>query len=65
MFRGFFRFIGLLLLAFGFIFLIYDGQRSIADQMLRLTKLGDFWNDVHQRSQPALRSTLETSAPWL
>jgi hypothetical protein len=65
MFRGFFRFIGLLLLAFGFIFLIYDGQRSIADQMLRLTKLGDFWNDVHQGSQAALRSALETSAPWL
>lgn len=65
MIRGFFRFIGLLLLACGFIFLIYDGQRSIADQTLRLTRLGDFWNEVHQGSQAAVRSALEASAPWL
>jgi hypothetical protein len=65
MIRGFFRFIGLLLLAAGFIFLIYDGQRSIADQALRLTRLSEFWNDVHQSSQQALRVALEGHAPWL
>jgi len=65
MIRGFFRFIGLLLLAAGFIFLIYDGQRSIADQTLRLTRLSEFWNDIHQSSQQALRVALESHAPWL
>ena len=65
MIRGFFRFIGLLLLAAGFIFLIYDGQRSIADQTLRLTKLSEFWNDIHQSSQQAFRSWVEGHAPWL
>jgi hypothetical protein len=65
MIRGFFRFIGLLLLAAGFVFLIYDGQRSIADQTLRLTRLSEFWNDVHQSSQQALRALVETHAPWL
>lgn len=65
MIRGLFRFIGLLLLAAGFIFLIYDGQRSIADQTLRLTRLGEFWNDIHQSSQQSLRLMLETNVPWL
>lgn len=65
MIRGFFRFIGLLLLAAGFIFLIYDGQRSIADQSLRLTRLSEFWNDIHQSSLQALRVSLESHMPWV
>ena len=65
MIRGFFRLIGLLLLAGGFIFLVYDGARSVADQTVRLTKLGEFWNDIHQASQQAVRTQIETSAPWL
>ena len=63
MIRGFFRFIGLLSLAAGFIFLIYDGQRSIADQSLRQTRLAEFWNDIHQTSQQALRVWVETHVP--
>ena len=65
MIRGFFRLIGLLLLAGGFIFLVYDGARSIADQTVRLTKLGEFWNDIHQASQQAVRTQIEASAPWI
>ena len=65
MIRGFFRFVGLLLLACGFIFLIYDGQRSIADQSVRIMKLGEFWNDVHQASQQSLRVMTEANMPWL
>lgn len=65
MIRGLFRFVGVLLLAAGFIFLIYDGQRSIADQTLRLTRLGEFWNDIHQASQQSLRTMIEAKAPWL
>lgn len=65
MIRGFFRLIGLLLLAGGFIFVVYDGARSIADQALRLTRLGEFWNDVHQSSQRAFQSTVEGASPAL
>lgn len=65
MIRGFFRLVGLLLLAGGFIFLVYDGARSIADQALRLTRLGEFWNDIHQASQQAVRTQLEATAPWI
>jgi hypothetical protein len=34
MIRGFFRLVGLLLLAGGFIFMVYDGARWVADQTL-------------------------------
>jgi hypothetical protein len=65
MIRGFFRLIGLLLLAGGFIFMVYDGARWVADQTLRFTRFGEFWNDIHQSSQQALRTWVESHAPWL
>jgi hypothetical protein len=65
MIRGFFRLVGLLLLAGGFIFLVYDGARSIADQTVRLTRLGEFWNDIHQASQQTFRTMVEGASPWL
>lgn len=65
MIRGFFRLIGLLFLTGGFIFLVYDGARSVADSTLQLTKLGDFWNDVHQASQQSFRDWIAEAAPWL
>src|SRR3954469_3476085 len=65
MIRGFFRLIGLLLLAGGFIFMVYDGARWVADQNLRFTRLGELWNDVHQSSQAAFRVMVENAAPWL
>lgn len=65
MIRGFFRLIGLLLLAGGFIFMVYDGARYVADQTLRFTRFGQFWNDIHQSSQLAFRNLVEGTAPWL
>ena len=65
MIRGFFRLIGLLLLAGGFIFMVYDGARFVADQTLRFTRFGQFWNDVHQSSQLGFRTWVEGTAPWL
>jgi hypothetical protein len=65
MIRGFFRLIGLLLLACGFIFLVYDGARWVADQSLRFTRFGEFWNDIHQSSQQALKAFVDSKAPWL
>jgi hypothetical protein len=57
--------VGLLLLAGGFIFMVYDGARWVADQTLRFTRFGQFWNDIHQSSQQALRAWVEGNAPWL
>lgn len=65
MIRGFFRLVGLLLLTGGFIFLVYDGARSVADGTVQWTRLGDFWNDVHQSSQQAVRLWAEQTAPWV
>jgi ABC-type phosphate transport system permease subunit len=65
MIRGFFRLIGLLLLAGGFVFLVYDGARSIADQALRLTRLGEFWNDINQASQRSFQVMVDGNAPFL
>src|SRR5436190_11708240 len=64
MIRGFFRLIGLLLLAGGFIFMVYDGARFVADQTLHFTRFGQFWNDINQSSQQAFRTWLEGAAPW-
>ena len=65
MIRGFFRLVGLLLLAGGFIFMVYDGARWVADQSLSFTRFGQFWNDMNQASQAAFRTWVESKAPWL
>jgi hypothetical protein len=65
MIRGFFRLVGLLLLAGGFIFVVYDGARYVADNTLRFTRFGQFWNDIHQSSQQAFRVWVEHLSPWL
>lgn len=65
MIRGLFRLIGLLLLAGGFVFMVYDGARFVADQTLRFTRFGQFWNDIHQSSQAAFRNWVEAKSPWL
>jgi hypothetical protein len=63
--RGFFRLVGLLLLAGGFVFMVYDGARWVADQTLRFTRFGQFWNDINQASQLAFRTWIEGHVPWL
>ena len=65
MIRSFFRLVGLLLLAGGFIFMVYDGARWVADQNLRFTRFGDFWNDMNQASQAAFKVWVESKSPWV
>ncbi len=65
MIRGLFRLLGLLLLAGGFIFMVYDGARFVADNTLRFTRFGQFWNDIHQSSQQAFKVWVEGLSPWL
>jgi hypothetical protein len=59
MIRFVLRFIGLLLLALGFIFLVHDGTKSIADQTLYLSSVGATWSNVHQSSLSSLQPTVE------
>jgi len=65
MIRGFFRLVGLLLLAGGFIFMVYDGARFVADNSLRFTRFGQFWNDVNQSSQQAFQVWITSKSPWV
>lgn len=65
MIRGFFRLIGLLLLVVAFLSLVYDGARTIADQTLRITRLGELWNDINQASQKSFQAMIEGFSPLL
>ena len=58
MIRFLLRFLGLWVLAAGFIFLIYDGTKSIAGNQLFLTKVQDVWGSVHQASLLTLKPKL-------
>jgi hypothetical protein len=65
MIRFLLRFVGLLTLALGFIFLVYDGTKSIADQNLYITRVSDLWAAVHEQSLAQVRPTVEQIAIWL
>lgn len=65
MIRFVFRFLGLLLLALGFIFLVHDGTKSIADQTLFISSVESFWSNIHQSSLASLQPTVERMVgPW-
>jgi hypothetical protein len=66
MIRSLFRFLGLVCLAAGFIFFIYDGTKSIADSTIHITKLAQTWSDIHQNSLLLAKPLIEQKlAPWL
>jgi len=66
MIRFLFRFLGLLMLALGFILLIYDGTKSIADQRwLYITTVSDLWIQVNEASLTQLKPMIERLSPWL
>jgi len=66
MIRFLFRFVGLLGLALGFVFLVYDGTKSIANRSLEMTTVERFWNEVYARSpQDVLRPLTAPIASWL
>jgi hypothetical protein len=62
MIRFLLRFVGLLLLALGFIFLVYDGIRSLSDNAILLTKTSEIWNIVNDRSLVAVQGAVERHA---
>lgn len=65
MIRFLLRFVGFWLLAAGFIFVVYDGTKSIAGNALFLTRVEDVWSNVHQTSLLALKPALEQYSPAL
>lgn len=52
-------FLGVLLLALAFIFVIYDGMKSIADHAFYATRIEQFWIEIHSRSLQMLRASIE------
>jgi hypothetical protein len=65
MIRFVLRFVGFVLLAAGFVFLVYDGTKSIAGNVLFITKLSQTWSDIHQASLFQLQPAIEQRIPWL
>jgi hypothetical protein len=62
MIRFFFRALGLIFLAVGFVFFVYDGTKSIAGNGLFYTPLSDTWNSVHAVSLQQVQPVIERYA---
>ena len=62
MIRFLFRFIGLWILAAGFVALVRDGTKSIAGNALFTTKLAEDWNNIHASSLESLKALFERYA---
>jgi hypothetical protein len=64
MIRFLFRFVGLCLLALAFVFFVYDGTKTIANQQLITMKVSDAWAIVDQNSLNVAQSWLKLQFPW-
>jgi len=62
MFRFLFRFTGLVLITLSFLFVVYDGTKSIADQTIYISRVGPTWVNIHPNSLSAFEPVVETLA---
>jgi len=62
MFRFLFRFAGLLVIALSFLFVVYDGTKSIADQTIYISRVASTWENIHHSSLSAVEPAVETLA---
>ena len=62
MIRFLFRFIGLWILAAGFVALVRDGTKSIAGNALIVTNLAKDWTEIHETSLEQLKVLIERHA---
>ena len=63
MIRSLLRLIGVIFLAAGFILLMYDGAKSIADSRIYIYKLGQLWTDIHVASLQSAQAKVQASLP--
>jgi len=64
MIRFLLRFIGLCLLATAFVFFVYDGTKSIANQQLIYVKVSDVWAIIDQNSLNLVQDWLKQKVAW-
>jgi hypothetical protein len=64
MIRFLLRFIGLCLLALAFVFFVYDGTKTIANQQLITMKVSDAWAIVDQSSLKLVQDWLKLKLAW-
>jgi hypothetical protein len=64
MIRFLLRFIGLLLLATAFVFFVYDGTKTIANQQLIYMKVSEAWAIVDQSSLNLVQNWLKQRVAW-
>jgi len=64
MIRFVLRFIGLCLLATAFVFLVYDGTKSIANHGIMYTKIVDVWAIIDQTSLNLVQNGLKQKVAW-
>jgi hypothetical protein len=62
MIRFVFRFVGLWILAAGFVALVRDGTKSLAGNAVFITRLNDDWINIHPGSLDALKALVEKYA---
>jgi len=64
MIRFLLRFIGRCLLATAFVFFVYDGTESIANQQVLYMKVGEVWALVDQNSLSLVEEWVKRKAIW-
>lgn len=64
MIRFLLRLIGLCLLATAFVFLVYDGTKSIANHDVIYTKVVDVWAIIDQNSLNSVQGWLKLRFAW-
>jgi hypothetical protein len=64
MIRFLLRFVGLCLLATAFVFLVYDGTKSIANHDVVYTKVVDVWAIIDQNSLNLVQGWLKQKLAW-
>jgi hypothetical protein len=63
MIRSLLRLLGVVILAAGFILVMYDGARSIADSRIYIYKLSQLWTDIHAGSLQSAQASVQGSLP--
>jgi len=64
MIRFLFRFVGLILLASAFVFFVYDGTKSIANQQVVYVKVSELWADIDQNSLNVAEDWVKQKITW-